>query len=30
LPDVAAAFCLHCGAVRLDGERLDVEGTMLV
>jgi len=30
LPDVVATFCLHCGAIWLRGERLDVDGTILV
>jgi len=28
-PKALAAFCLHCGAVWIDGERLDVDGKIL-
>jgi hypothetical protein len=30
LPQVAASFCLACGAIHLDGVRLDVAGTVPV
>jgi hypothetical protein len=30
LPDVFAQFCLGCGAVTVAGERLDVDGRIVV
>ena len=26
LPEAVASFCLHCGAVAIDGVRIDAEG----
>jgi hypothetical protein len=30
VPDALASFCLRCGAVTIDGVRLDVDGVMTV
>ena len=30
LPDVAAVFCLGCGAVTIDGRRIDIDGSIAV
>jgi hypothetical protein len=28
VPEAVASFCLSCGAVTIDGERLDVDGQL--